>query len=155
MTNKSKIVENLQLAIAAVEQTADESVNLTNFKNQCGTLHCTLGLLAEMPYFQAKGLGLVQRSQKFSEHFWEVTIDGKGLNHGTKVFDERLETLFGQGAWVNLFPQYGVGFHDHIHLRQGNKTIGGMVLSHKELALARLKLQISIVSASEAANAQN
>lgn len=150
MTNQSKIIENLELAIAAVEATPDQAVNLAQFRNECGTLHCTLGLLAEMPHFQAQGLALVQKRDEWGHGYWEVTIDGDSLNGATKSFDQGLVTRFGSAAWGNLFASSGLGHHDHWHRSHMDKPE-----SDKQLALARLKFQLKVVQLNEAKNARS
>lgn len=126
MSNQA-IIENLEALLAAVEAQPERLFNLDNFRMErpCGTLFCVAGLAANMPRFQA--LGMV----------W----DGDPSLNGTSVWDGGGDPLFGPNSMSELFQYAGGGGLD--------EDLGWDKLTHKQLAIARLKYRIAEYKANE------
>lgn len=118
-------LENCKQAIRVIEATPEDSINLDDFTSKCGTLHCTAGWLALDPYFNKLGLKLVGGM---------VAIEGTHAIRG-------LEILFGPLAWDRLFPRRISGMDDIELLKKAPAY-----LTHKQLALARLRKHIDVNS---------
>lgn len=127
------IKRNLEVLLAAVKAQPEELFDLGNYKQYapCGTLFCTAGLAASIPFFQEQGMELVSHGSggNFSVH-----VDNTHISYAPKT-----NTLFGNDAFEELFQPNGLGFSD--------STISddeGM--PDKELAIARLEKQLTIYS---------
>lgn len=139
----NNIKQNLEILLAAVEAQPETLFDLDAFRQDepCGTLYCTAGLAATLPYFQCLGL-------KLDDTCVWTEVTGKGVD----VIDGGGDYLFGENSWYNLFTPPGEGRLDAL---VGYKYEGELVgkhssgcgiykpnMSDKELAIARLKEQI-------------
>lgn len=134
------IKTNLERAIAVMDATPEESINLRHYT--CGSCHCALGWLALDPYFNDLGIHL--------DH------DGNVLPH-KMLYGQTLTDLFGENSQF-LFLGYGDGDKDsrllsaitgesyfkieemlNKHGRVSRSSV--LNVSDKELALARLTLR--------------
>lgn len=137
---------NLKKLIEIVEATPTEIINLKEYRSECGTLFCLLGLAALDPFFQAQG----------------VTFENRRFDQGIKVclcvngnaawghVDPALDKLFGPRA-SKLFEQRYHGCELSADFQEDQSiTLAGHYLvdaesnevSDKELALARLRWQL-------------
>lgn len=123
------IHENLLAAIAAVEAEDEKKIDLITFKQDCGTIHCTLGLLTTLPAFQAQGLVWGYGLSTPAPSVGGVKAWGSGW------LDE-LDKLFGTGSYGRLFEPAGGGAWDPEMYEEG--------WSDKRLALARLNKQLEL-----------
>jgi hypothetical protein len=155
MSATRNVAENLQHLIALIEKTPEQVVYLESYVvdvGPCGTMHCTLGHACLSPYFNAQGLSLIEAAPYF-----DSTILPKPSPGG------RYDVLFGKNAFHNLFSCYASGNLDqrllegHLgrSLTSSEMLIfedGGIVadISHKQLALLRLKDQLKCVEAGTA-----
>lgn len=140
-------IENLEILIDAVEQHPEELFDLSKYKQEknCGTLFCTLGLAASMPEFQAQGVEFVKRPEYSSS---DVKINGE-----TAWYADTADGIFGPEAFSRLFEpadcgsmdaflRYSPGFVEHC---DDGDIQHGPNMTDKELALARLNKQLSIL----------
>lgn len=115
----------------------------------CGTLHCTVGLAATDPFFQAQGLTLETRSVSTGSELCFCVNGASYVGHG----GVHMEKLFGENAG-ELFDQYGEGLELEYHDFPAGVDISGRVieystgevLTHKQLALMRLRYQLEKVT---------
>lgn len=120
------IIQNLRLAIAIVESEPEALFDLGLFvcRTRCGTLHCTAGLLATHPHFQALGWHLDPESEVHS-------VDGGTSRH-------RFDKDFGANAYSRLFEPRHCGAID-AYLLGALKATHEDAVTDKQLALARLQ----------------
>lgn len=142
-----KIIQNLETLIEAVEAHPEDHFNLSRFKQEteCGTLFCTIGLAATMPYFQEQGLELVNITPRFSERqVFDVRING-GHSYEAMLVDP----LFGPNAFGRLFDPAGLGSLDEVLGYVDEDELGNTIqpnMTDKELALARLRNQVKLIT---------
>lgn len=155
--SKQLWITNLKKAIEIIEATPEQRIDLQRYEQQtdCGTLHCAAGELACDPHFIEQGFVL----QETSEH-----CDIKMLfckNAPDRDAYDGSELLFGPDAWVRLFSIYGTGKLDSEFLPEWTKWYNGeepyvseessepKEMSHKALALLRLRKQLALVETME------
>jgi hypothetical protein len=116
------IRDNLLRAIELVEGEPDRLFSLFDFEREttCGTLHCTLGLIASDPNFEEQNIRLDRGT---------VLVDERLFNY------EALNSRFGLRAFARLFEARGHGAWD-------NKVFDLSAMDDKELALWRLRRQL-------------
>lgn len=137
------ILENLTLARAVIEATAEEKVDLCRWQSPCGTLHCSAGHLAHHPHFQQFiRLRPAEGASVYSAHLEVLLHDGFGDSWSACWYNRHLERFFGPDAFMRLFAQHGAGYFDE---QLGHE------LGDKDLALARLDMQIERVKEGELA----
>lgn len=139
------IINNLEILSAAVEAQPEPMFNLRRFKNEteCGTLFCTVGLATTIPHFQELGFKMVEEYPK-----WFMVQVGDDA-----IYDEGVsEEYFGEEAFARLFEPAGQGYLDnklgYIDHDEDCDTIPPN-MTDKELALARLRLQIKVLKEGE------
>ncbi len=132
------IINNLEILTAAVEAQPEPMFNLSRFKSEteCGTLFCTVGLATTIPHFQELGFHIVQ----LAPNWLGVNVDDEF------IADEGVsERYFGQEAFPRLFEAAGQGSQDSALGYLDEDEAGYDIplnMTDKELALARLRLQI-------------
>ena len=124
---KQSILENLRIAIEALEAAPEEAIDLARFKSPCGTLFCFAGLLTTVPHFQALGMRLEEK------YGWENYYSLKVKDTNYRNIWTELDEIFGKDSFSNLF--------------ENNQFIS--IISDKSIALARARKQIELVEASE------
>lgn len=142
---------NLKKLIEIVEATPAEIIDLKEYRSQCGTLFCILGLAACDPFFQAQGVTFENR--RFDQDI-KVCLCVNG-NAAWGHVDLHLDKLFGPRA-VRLFEQRYHGCELSADFQEDQSiTLAGHYLvdagsnevSDKQLALARLRWQLGRVTA--------
>lgn len=138
------IIENLELAIKAVEEYPEELFDLERFQDrtQCGTLYCTAGLLSTVPHFYHQGVKLVDEGEDLcGANRWRLI---RKIDPATGVMNYTyLWSLFGDWAFDRLFEGRGHGIWDE-HLIANLYEKHDRFVTDKELALARLQKQLGI-----------
>lgn len=132
------IIENLNTLAAAIVAYPEKLFDLQRYrlKEDCGTLYCSAGLAASMPFFQEQGM-------TFDEGCGDVLVGGVFIAQSVA----RLDELFGPDAFDVLFCAYHSGMYDTrliIKIEDSKET--NDPVTHKELALERIAKQIEIVS---------
>lgn len=126
----ASIIKNIDVLIAAVKAEPSKKFDLSTYvqeKPSCGTLHCTAGLAATLPYFKRRG--------------WKLYINGDGgfgvLVKGVYVSSSSVvNSQFGDDAWDRLFDVRWSGEFDRFHPKYLDSSV-----TDKELALWRLRMQ--------------
>lgn len=136
LSGSLQIQRNLIEAIRVVDAEPDNLVDLDTYEREtpCGTLHCTAGLLAHQPYFQAQGLRLLKE------------IPGRDhltIHNPFPTFSN----LFGILAWDRLFTPRSEGVWDEELIREfeapnEDDEPTQPAPTDKQLALARLRKQL-------------
>lgn len=133
------IIENLNTLAAAIVAYPEKLFDLSRYRLQedCGTLYCSAGLAASMPFFQEQGMTYDEDGQG------DVLVGGVFI---AQSFN-RLNEMFGPEAFDTLFSTYHSGMYDTrliIKIEDSKET--NDPVTHKELALERIAKQIEIVS---------
>lgn len=125
--DKQSILKNIDEAIRLVTEQPEQLFDLSVFKRtvDCGTLHCTAGLLCTSAHFRALGWEWAGR--------W-VNVQGVSIEESGMLY-----TQFGPAAYSRLFNYRDASPFDD-HKNASNHT-------DKELALHRLAEQRKIVEA--------
>lgn len=146
-----KILKNLEIAYKAIEECKPKLFSLSTFNEEttCGTLHCSLGLLGTMPYFNEQKLKFVKRLTG-PDYIDEVlTIKGIAVMCASH---EWLDELFGDNCYFCLFHTRETGSWDYFNYCYSGPAVGFLrvnpKLTDKELALLRLNHQIKLVKES-------
>lgn len=139
---------NLRRLIELVEATPGNELDLDRYISHCGTLHCIAGLAATDPFFQAQGLTLELRSLHAGERMCFCvngsSVAGHHCNHMHNLFgDSRIFNAYGEGpeAFCGDFPANRSGRDGFVVNKATNQ-----ILSHKQLALMRLRYQLEKVT---------
>lgn len=114
------IKENLEALRAAIVAHEESLFDLGNYvrKTGCGTLYCSAGLAATMPFFTD-----------------QLTGAGGGIGSVANCLTMQ-ESMWGDNAYNRLFARAGHSVYDGLILdNQG-------MLSDKELALARIDMAL-------------
>ncbi len=121
------IRENLVYAIRTVEAEAYVLISLNSFEaaTNCGTLHCTLGLLATTTLFKDQGLHLV-----WPKGVGAPVPEFPGLEFSTDAWHAKLGEMFGEDAYARLFEARGAGDFDY--------DLSAVARTDKQLAIGRL-----------------
>jgi hypothetical protein len=138
---------NLLKLIELVEATPEDAIDLDGYVSACGTLHCMAGLAATDPFFQAQGLTLETREPNGYPKVCFCVLDNSYTGHN----NPHMVRLFGSAEIFNsytdgpefcgLLPGLRVvesTFNDAFVVGANNRQV-----SHKELALARLRYQLN------------
>lgn len=145
--NVAAQVENLETLLAAVEAQPEQNFNLSYFReddNVCGTLFCTVGLACTMPVFQRQGFELIEKKLECftGRSVYYVEVNGQDVRDTGAA-----DTSFGADAYNELFSTAGDSNIDEL---VGYKSIWKddteeyvTNMTHKELAVARLKYRIA------------
>lgn len=147
-----KIIANLRLAIEVLSAIPEAVINLETFKEahaKCGSTACAVGWLAQRKEFNEQGLFLVPVSNTdVAFHMHHFTI--RDVNKPFRFDESRwqfgfVDRLFGERAFDRLFMEYGGGDWDQmegwVYYNDDDEFAG---LSHKELAIARLRKQLDL-----------
>lgn len=126
-------LENLHVLRDAVAAEPEHLFGLATYEDHthCGTLHCTAGLAATMPYFQAMGLHLVDGTPRIPGDPGDQFLAQFALNTLFKAHPEH-DPKEDVDVFDYLFAEAGAGLWD----RTLREDLGDV--SDKELALARL-----------------
>lgn len=145
MNEDQLIINNLQTLLEAVKAQPETLFDLSMYtqKQECGTLYCTAGLAATMPYFQAQGMEI-----KGNGHGGIFVYIGGGFITET----ERTAEMFGADPWDRLFATYGHGDFDSYFDPEYTDYLEDddaydapeKAMSDKTLAIARLERQLAI-----------
>lgn len=132
------IIKNLNTLAAAIVAYPEQLFDLQRYrlKEDCGTLYCSAGLAASMPFFQEQGM-------TFDEGCGDVLVNGIFI----AISVTGLDKMFGSDAFDVLFSTYHSGMYDTqliIKIEDSKET--NDPVTHKELALARIAKQIELVS---------
>jgi hypothetical protein len=150
------IIENLETLRSAVAVQPEKKFSLSSYKRyaECGTLFCTAGLAATMPYFQELGLSFRGFGSGSDENkTWIVQVKDQDID-----WSDETDQIFGYRAFNELFSVAGFGGCDHkVGYRfikaNGEETddsyAGKPNMTDKELALARLGYRIEQLKAAE------
>lgn len=151
LTGDALIAANLSVLLEAVKTQPENLFALSRYSQvkECGTLFCTAGLAATMPYFKEQGMELKQPYKN------DVTLV---YINGIEVDDlDVADSLFGEDAWTRLFATYGHGDFDadtdsaycdwRLFGRWNNQTEPEHLVTDKTLAIARLERQLAIYQA--------
>jgi hypothetical protein len=133
------IIENLNTLAAAIAAYPEELFNLQRYRLQqdCGTLYCSAGLAASMPFFQKQGMTYDE------DGHGDVLVGGVFI---AQSFN-RLNEMFGPNAFDVLFSCFAGGLCDtELFKNIDDRKTTDQTISHKELALERIAKQIKIVS---------
>lgn len=145
MSNKQLVLTNLNVLLEAVKAYPEKQFNLSNYRDEteCGTLFCVAGLAATLPHFNAQGMYFDK--DEWSE--WVIRMDADR----TVSDDEATDPLFGPESWYNMFSTYGSGNRDVVlgAYAEGDSFHYSPLLTHKELAVRRIKAQIAAVEGAE------
>lgn len=139
----TKIATNLTTLLTAVLAQPEEAFNLDVFKSEtpCGTLFCSVGLAASMPYFQELGFGFEARTMYDGETSFYVTLDKENIMDER----ERLDVVFGENAFNRLFKPAADGVWDtDIGVIEDGDYARLDTLTDKHIAVERLLKQIAI-----------
>jgi hypothetical protein len=129
------IVQNLRKAIEIIRAIPDDKLNLGTFRTDtdCGTIACSVGWLAQDPYFIEQGLTLVPTPTGYSLKLggpYDALVATSGTYYN-------LDELFGADAFYRLFATRIIGIVDSITLNEVDSD-----LTDKQLALNRLEQQL-------------
>lgn len=133
------IITNLETLLSAVEAQPESLFDLSGYKQvePCGTLFCTVGLAATMPFFQEQGVEM--RPVATNANLGEVFINGQNAWRFNVA-----PPLFGPNAFGNLFEPADCGNLDDL-LGYEDDGENAPNMTDKELAIARLRKQLEIV----------
>jgi hypothetical protein len=148
----SVMIDNLTRAIALIEDTPENKLDLAHFTGDCGTLHCTAGWLATNPHFQKQGMGLVELRFGYGTNTLTNTLDEEHRLYDFQFLNE----LFGPEAFDRLFDAYGEGKEDLWLIKEKEGELSEdqeadikegdyKPTTDKWLALARLKRQLLLI----------
>lgn len=127
------IRDNLLAARAAIEAEPEAGLDLKEFENHCGTIHCALGLLATLPFFNAQGLTMCRTSEGMPVPYLGVEFMYIGWRNN-------IDEMFGKGSYFRLFEARGCSTWDDELLGSDRPRM----LNDKQLALARLDKQLEL-----------
>lgn len=133
------ILDNLRLAHTVISGIPEDTLDLRQYKTECGTIACTAGHLSMHPHFAP-----FMRLELTHE------VDGVGGYSLRPVDFFDLDASFGPAAFDSMFAQRGQGRFDSWHPNrvydhEEEESHVHPRVSDKELALWRIERQIEEV----------
>lgn len=130
---KPTIIDNLKAAIAAVEAAPALDLGAWRSRHDCGTLFCIGGLIAVTPHFKRQGV----YANKSGAPYTRTAATSVGALE--ELFGTYDDAGFGVSAFNCIFSSHGSGSWD--------ADLRASILSHKDLALARLRRALALQEA--------